>query len=138
MQEALDEKQYFRVKQFFGKFIERFTAQDRDVRNDDNITRLGRPFKSEPDFQVGKFNIDITTDSKYSEDLHLQRDYIDSKDNLLTYRKLDIPEMYELFGEGWMVVPITGVQLRDPPRLVALMARIIAAAEARPSLNVTP
>ena len=100
MQEALDEKQYFRVKQFFGKFIERFTAQDRDVRNDDNITRLGRPFKSEPDFQVGKFNIDITTDSKYSEDLHLQRDYIDSKDNLLTYRKLDIPEMYELFGEG--------------------------------------
>jgi len=50
----------------------------------------------------------------------------------------DVECNLELFSEGWMVVPITGVQLRDPPRLVALMARIIAAAEARPSLNVTP
>ncbi len=50
----------------------------------------------------------------------------------------DVERNLELFSEGWMVVPITGVQLRDPPRLVALMARIIAAAEARPSLNVTP
>jgi hypothetical protein len=32
-----------------------------------------------------------------------------------------------------MVVPITGVQIRDPPRLVALMARIIAAVAARRS-----
>jgi hypothetical protein len=30
-----------------------------------------------------------------------------------------------------MIVPITGVQLRDPPRLVGLMARIIAAAVGR-------
>jgi hypothetical protein len=44
----------------------------------------------------------------------------------------DVERSLELFGEGWMVVPITGVQLRDPPRLVTLMARIIAAAEARP------
>jgi hypothetical protein len=34
---------------------------------------------------------------------------------------------------GWVIVPITGVQLRNPPRLVALMARIIAAAVARRS-----
>jgi hypothetical protein len=45
----------------------------------------------------------------------------------------DVERNLELFGEGWMIVPITGVQLRDPPRLVALMARIIAAAEARRS-----
>jgi len=40
----------------------------------------------------------------------------------------------ELFGNkdmGWVIVPITGVQLRDPPKLVALMARIIAAAQGR-------
>jgi hypothetical protein len=43
----------------------------------------------------------------------------------------DVERNLELFGEGWSIVPITGVQLRDPPRLVALMARIIAAAEAR-------
>jgi hypothetical protein len=43
----------------------------------------------------------------------------------------DVERNLELFGEGWMIVPITGVQLRDPPRLVALMARIIAAAEGR-------
>jgi hypothetical protein len=36
----------------------------------------------------------------------------------------------ELFGEGWFIVPITEVEVRDPVRLVALMARIIAA-EAR-------
>jgi hypothetical protein len=45
----------------------------------------------------------------------------------------DVERNLELFGEGWMIVPITAVQLRDPPRLVALMARIIAAAEARRS-----
>jgi hypothetical protein len=43
----------------------------------------------------------------------------------------DVERNLELFGEGWVIVPITGVQLRDPPRLLALMARIIAAAEAR-------
>jgi hypothetical protein len=43
----------------------------------------------------------------------------------------DVERNLELFGEGWMIVPITGVQLRDPPRLVALMARIIEAAVGR-------
>ena len=43
----------------------------------------------------------------------------------------DVERNLELFGEGWRIVPITGVQLRDPPRLVAVMARIIAGAEAR-------
>ncbi|MCW3037570.1 MAG: hypothetical protein JWM17_2882 [Actinobacteria bacterium] len=43
----------------------------------------------------------------------------------------DVERNLELFGEGWMIVPITGVQLRDPPRLLGLMARIIAAAVAR-------
>ena len=43
----------------------------------------------------------------------------------------DVERNLDLFGEGWMIVPITGVQLRAPPRLVAVMARIIAAAEAR-------
>jgi hypothetical protein len=65
-----------------------------------NISELGRPFAKEPDFQVGKFSIDITTDSKYSEQLHLGRDYIDSKDNLATYPKLGISEMFQLFGEA--------------------------------------
>jgi hypothetical protein len=43
----------------------------------------------------------------------------------------DVERNLELFGEGWMIVPITGVQLRDPPRLVGVMARIIAAAVGR-------
>jgi hypothetical protein len=43
----------------------------------------------------------------------------------------DVERNLELFGEGWTIVPITGVQLRDPPKLVALMARIIAAAQSR-------
>ena len=43
----------------------------------------------------------------------------------------DVERNLELFGEGWMIVPITEVQLRDPPRLLGLMARIIAAAVAR-------
>ena len=37
----------------------------------------------------------------------------------------------QLFGEGWFIVPITEVELQDPVALVALMARIIARAEAR-------
>jgi hypothetical protein len=45
----------------------------------------------------------------------------------------DIERNLELFGEGWIVVPITGVQLGAPPRLVALMARIIEAAVGRRS-----
>ena len=43
----------------------------------------------------------------------------------------DVERNLELFGEGWTIVPITGVQLRDPPRLLGLMARIIAAADGR-------
>ena len=43
----------------------------------------------------------------------------------------DVERNLELFGEGWMIVPITGVQLRDPPRLLGLMARIVAAAQGR-------
>jgi hypothetical protein len=43
----------------------------------------------------------------------------------------DVERNLELFGEGWTIVPITGVQLRDPPRLMGLMARIIEAAQAR-------
>ena len=54
------------------------------------------------------------------------------------YRTFRWERNLELFGEGWMIVPITGVQLRDPPRLVALMARIIAAAEARRAPSVRP
>ncbi|QKV74196.1 LamG-like jellyroll fold domain-containing protein [Amycolatopsis sp. Hca4] len=100
MERAFDEKKFWRVKQFFGKYMERAVARDPSVRNDKNITRLGRPFQAEPDFQVGKFNIDITTDTEYSERIHLRRDYIDSTENLLTYRRLTIPEMIELFGEA--------------------------------------
>jgi hypothetical protein len=46
----------------------------------------------------------------------------------------DVERNLELFGnedKGWTIVPITGVQLMDPPRLVGLMARIIAAAQGR-------
>jgi hypothetical protein len=43
----------------------------------------------------------------------------------------DVERNLELFGEGWMIVPITGVQLRDPERLLGLMARIVAAAQVR-------
>jgi hypothetical protein len=45
----------------------------------------------------------------------------------------DVERNLELFGEGWTIVPITAVQVRDPPRLVGLMARIIAAAVGRRS-----
>jgi hypothetical protein len=48
----------------------------------------------------------------------------------------DVERNLELFGNkdmGWVIVPITGVQLRDPERLLGLMARIIAAAVARRS-----
>ena len=41
----------------------------------------------------------------------------------------------QLFGEGWFIIPITEVELRDPVALVRLMARIIAAAEARSALR---
>jgi hypothetical protein len=43
----------------------------------------------------------------------------------------DCERNLDLFGEGWVVVPITEIQVRDPVRLVARMARIIAAAESR-------
>ncbi|WP_410595427.1 LamG-like jellyroll fold domain-containing protein [Amycolatopsis sp. lyj-23] len=100
MERAFDKQRYWRVKQFFGKYMEKAVGRDPSVRGDQNITQLGRPFKAEPDFQVGKFNIDITTDTEYSERVHLSRDYIDSKENLLTYRRLTVPEMIELFGEA--------------------------------------
>jgi hypothetical protein len=45
----------------------------------------------------------------------------------------DVERNLELFGEGWMIVSITGVQLREPSRLLGLMARVIAAAVARRS-----
>jgi hypothetical protein len=43
----------------------------------------------------------------------------------------DVERNLELFGEGWMIVPITAVQVRDPPRLVGLMARIVEGAVGR-------
>ena len=39
--------------------------------------------------------------------------------------------LIELFGEGWSIVPVTEIQVRHPKRLIAQMARILAAAEAR-------
>jgi hypothetical protein len=68
MQRAFDGKRFWRVKQFFGKYIEKAVVQDPSVNADQNITRLGRPFRAEPDFQAGKFNIDIATDTEYSEE----------------------------------------------------------------------
>ena len=43
----------------------------------------------------------------------------------------DCERNIDLFGEGWVIVPITEIQVRDPARLTANMARIIAAVEAR-------
>ncbi|HXL42070.1 MAG TPA: hypothetical protein VN986_06005 [Actinomycetota bacterium] len=45
----------------------------------------------------------------------------------------DVERNLELFGEGWIIVPITAVQVRDPPRLIGLMARIVEAAVGRRS-----
>lgn len=43
----------------------------------------------------------------------------------------DIERNLDLFGHGWVIVPLTAVQIRAPVRLTALMARIIAAVAAR-------
>jgi hypothetical protein len=43
----------------------------------------------------------------------------------------DCERNLDLFGEGWLIVPITEMQVRNPVRLVSQMARIIAAREAR-------
>lgn len=43
----------------------------------------------------------------------------------------DIERTIDLFGEGWFLVPVTAVQVREPVRLIQRMARIIAAVEAR-------
>jgi hypothetical protein len=43
----------------------------------------------------------------------------------------DIERNIDLFGEGWLIVPVTEIKVRDPVRLVAQMARIIAVREAR-------
>ncbi|HEY4938682.1 MAG TPA: hypothetical protein VIJ69_06605 [Actinomycetota bacterium] len=43
----------------------------------------------------------------------------------------DVERLIELFGEGWSIVPVTEIQVRHPKRLIAQMARILAAAEAR-------
>jgi hypothetical protein len=43
----------------------------------------------------------------------------------------DCERNIDLFGEGWVIVPVTEIQVRDPVRLVASMARIIAAVESR-------
>ena len=37
----------------------------------------------------------------------------------------------ELFAEGWIIVPVTARELRDPGRLVEVMARILRAVQAR-------
>src|SRR5205085_2308132 len=42
----------------------------------------------------------------------------------------DCERNLDLFGEGWLVVPVTELQVRDPVRLVARMARIVAVREA--------
>ena len=47
------------------------------------------------------------------------------------YRAGLLPEPSFEYPVQLPIVPITGAQLRDPPRLVALMARIIEAARAR-------
>jgi hypothetical protein len=43
----------------------------------------------------------------------------------------DVERLIDLFSEGWVIVPVTAVQVRDPMRLMERMARIIAAVEAR-------
>jgi hypothetical protein len=43
----------------------------------------------------------------------------------------DCERNIDLFGEGWLIVAVTEIQVRDPQRLISRMARIIAAAEGR-------
>lgn len=43
----------------------------------------------------------------------------------------DAERLLALFGEGWIIVPVTVVQVRSPHKLIASMARILAAVEAR-------
>jgi hypothetical protein len=47
----------------------------------------------------------------------------------------DCERNIDLFGEGWLIVPLTEIQVRDPVRLVSQMARIIAARERRMGLR---
>jgi hypothetical protein len=42
----------------------------------------------------------------------------------------DCERNLDLFGEGWLIVPVTEIQVRDPVRLVGRMARIVAVREA--------
>jgi hypothetical protein len=44
----------------------------------------------------------------------------------------DVERLIELFGEGWLIVPVTEIQVRQPKRLIAQMARILATRRARP------
>ena len=43
----------------------------------------------------------------------------------------DVERLLDLFGEGWVIVPVTKMQVQAPKRLTSQMARIIAAVEAR-------
>jgi hypothetical protein len=43
----------------------------------------------------------------------------------------DVERLIELFGEGWLIVPVTEIQVRQPKRLLAQMARILAVRQAR-------
>lgn len=96
--DALRSGEPFRARQMYGKYIERSAQGDRDVQIDTNVTPLTAIGKREPDFTVGGFNIDITTNSKSTKGNHLRRDYIRSEDNLITYPSLTSSEVYELFG----------------------------------------
>jgi hypothetical protein len=86
------------MRKRYGRYMEREVA--RQVMHDPNIKRLGRPFKKEADFQLGEggFNIDITSNTKYSRDLHLKRPYIDGEENLVTYEKPALGFLKNIFG----------------------------------------
>ncbi|MET9263862.1 hypothetical protein [Amycolatopsis sp. NPDC004079] len=100
MNKAFDEKRFYRVWQMFRKYIEKAVARETTVQRDPNIERLGKPGKREADFRMGEVGIDVTSDSKWSVTRHLRRSCIDGRENLVTYRKLSIGEMFQLFEQA--------------------------------------
>ncbi|WP_433609895.1 LamG-like jellyroll fold domain-containing protein [Dactylosporangium sp. CA-139114] len=84
----------------YGKYVERAVGQNKNVADDVNIEQLGRVGKKEADFRLvdSGFDIDVTSNSKYSHEKHMARDYIKSPSNMIKYPKVSWGELNDLFG----------------------------------------
>jgi RHS repeat-associated protein len=95
------EGEMWEQRRYAGTALERGVARDPAVAGDPNITHLGagRPGQAVPDFRIGDggYPVDVTGGSQTSISTHMNREYYEHADQIMTYPTLTPDVLGQIF-----------------------------------------